>query len=544
MLCGDLVSRMTVTLAEERFDQFRLCAECSCDISKARQIVDDTFSLWRSQIMPRDRVALTLGYDGESLSFNEISDAKLLDVHEFLSLSEDEDNARFFFELIVHKNVIDQRISLYEPRLFGKYLSNTPILQILTVLSVRFDNRLIFECASPIEVAGSSSIIFQFVGVSDKSSNCEERKRIRRSMFEVFKDNSFSRSLPGSFVPHDFNFLKEVGVPDIDLFFRKARTLVSAIYLVNSCELDDENILDYRLCGYRNVTGVTSLENLADASDLMYKIVDWAYVGGGSSDKIGLARNVLSLYISRLDELHQVSEVFNAINSNYQIYLKENVESYLEVKGKITDVLVDAVKKTHDLVDSFVDSLKNGIFVLLTFVLTVVVVNGLKDTSASAIFSSTYIWVVVVLSVLMSVWVFGARISSLRQFDKAYESIDQLLKRNYLGVIEEAEIDSALNPIRVSNRSYLIRLSAYYMWVWLLIVFLLIAGFVGGNLYLVPGKSSVVVQNDPPRTQALTPPVNSVSNLVGEKASPNHFTEPVIDGALNRRVDMKKTSVP
>ncbi|MBK5440894.1 hypothetical protein JFV30_29865 [Pseudomonas sp. TH32] len=535
---------MTVTLAEERFDQYRLCAECSCNIGEARQLVDDTFSMWRKFIIPRDRVALTLGYDGESLSFNELSDSKLQDVHELLSLSDDEDNARFFLELIVHKNVIDQRISLYEPKLFGNYLATTPILQVLTVLSVRFDNKLVFESASPIERGGSSSISFQSVGISDDNSNGEDGKRIRRSMFEVFKDNSFSRSLPGSFIPHDFNFVKEIGVPDVDLFFKKARTLVSAIYLVNSAELDEANILEYRLCGYRNVTGVTSLDGLADASDLMYKIVDWAYTGGGSSDKIGLARNVLSLYISGLDELSQHSEVFNAINSNYQIYLKENVESYLEVKGKITDVLVDAVKKTHDLVDSFVDSLKNGIFVLLTFVLTVVVVNGLKDTSASAIFSMTYIWVVVVLSVLMSVWVFGARVSSLRQFDKAYESIEQLLKRNYLGVIAEAEIDSALNPIRISNRDYLSRLSAYYARVWLLIVSLLITGFVGGNLYLESGKASVVVQNEPPSTQAIGPPVNLESKPVSVTVSPNPLTDPVLDSALNRRVDMRKNTAP
>lgn len=160
MLCGDLASRMTVTLAEERFDQYRLCAECSCNIGEARQLVDDTFSMWRKFIIPRDRVALTLGYDGESLSFNELSDSKLQDVHELLSLSDDEDNARFFLELIVHKNVIDQRISLYEPKLFGNYLATTPILQVLTVLSVRFDNKLVFESASPIERGGALALVF------------------------------------------------------------------------------------------------------------------------------------------------------------------------------------------------------------------------------------------------------------------------------------------------------------------------------------------------------------------------------------------------
>ncbi|MNH02239.1 hypothetical protein D3C79_614710 [compost metagenome] len=280
---------------------------------------------------------------------------------------------------------------------------------------------------------------------------------------------------------------------------------------------------------------------LEGASDILFKIVDWAYGDGGSSDKIGLARNVMSLHVDQMQDVASYPQIFHAINSNYQIYLRDNVESYLDVKGKITDVLVDAVKKTHDIVDSFVDSFRNGIFVLLTFVLTVVVVNGLKDTNAAAIFSEAYIWVVGILSGLMTAWVFSARAGSLSQFDKAFDSIEQVLKGNYRGVLEEAEIESALAPVRTSNRKYLLERSKHYVWLWLFIVGVLLLGFVGGNKYFITAP----LASDSPDSKVVPQSPESekvdVSKLSpSETTSTNGESRAAPGNPLDRRVDLRQ----
>lgn len=541
MLSGLFASRLTISSAEERLDQYRLSAGERCTISEARNIVDDAFECWRLQISLRDRISLTFGFDEDSRSITEFSEASHARVNELFELNDEDDTCRMSVELIVHKTVQNQRLSLYAPALLGAYLENTPTLQVLKVLAGRMDGALTFECMAPITTASSSSISFQCAADTRANTGDQQQVMNRKSVFEIFQDNCFSRTLPGIFVPQDFNLTTATGVIGIDNFFQKARTLVSAIFIASSAELDDKDHLEYRICGYKTIAGTGSLADLAEASDMLYKMVSWAYGDGGNADKIGLARNVLSLYITGLQDLSNHPEILHAIHSNYQIYLKENVESYLEVKGKITDILVDAVKKTHDLVDSFIDSLKNGIFVLLTFVLTVVVVNGLKDTSTSAIFSSTYIWVVVILCLLMSIWVFSARSSSLSQFDRAFDSIEELLKRNYHGVLQLAEVDNALNPVRISNRNYLKIQSTHYVRVWLLIVALLIAGFVVGNVLFVQASTAnnSVPSLAPSQVSVPIPTHRQAAPAPGAVEQKNQPTRPEPGNPLDRRVDLR-----
>ncbi|MCY1439816.1 hypothetical protein D9M71_560670 [compost metagenome] len=141
----------------------------------------------------------------------------------------------------------------------------------------------------------------------------------------------------------------------------------------------------------------------------------------------------------------------------------------------------------------------------------------------------------------MSIWVFSARITSLRQFDRALDSIEEVLKRNYHSILQEAEIDSALNPVRISNRKYLIVQSRHYVLIWLLIVGLLIAGFVLGNVLFVkaPAANS--------STTSFTPPPELVQSTEEKKPTTAPVSiekkhESVRSGPgnpLDRRVDLR-----
>ncbi len=542
MLSDVIASQLAVSSTEERLDQYRLSAEKLRTVSEARKLVSHVFENWAIQIPDRDRVSLTIGYDGDTVSITDFSAASLSRVQSLLDSYDEADSCRMSVDLVVHKTVMEQRLSLYSPVLFGKYLENTPTLQVLKVLAEKIKGNLIFESRCPINHTGSASISFQAVSNKSPTFSRAPSATDQKTTLDIFRDNGFSRSLPGGIVPQDFELTKTTGIPSIDDFFAKSRTLISIVFIASSAEILDTDILEYRICGYKILAGAGSLSEFSAASDLLYKIATWAYGEGGSSEKIGLSRNVLSLYLEKLQDLHSHPEVLNAINSNYQIYLKENVENYLEIKGKIADILVDAVKKTHDLVDGFIDSLKNGIFVLLTFVLTVVVVNGLKDTSASAIFSTTYIWVVVVLSLLMSIWVFSAKASALSQFDRAFSSIEELIKRNYQGILAPEEVDSALNPVRASNRAYLEKQSAHYARVWSLIVLFLIAGFILGNAIFTTATSSAALQAAPPVATSATPTQTPATVSSESKPTAGRAAQLGSGNPLNRRVEMRHSN--
>ena len=176
--------------------------------------------------------------------------------------------------------------------------------------------------------------------------------------------------------------------------------------------------------------------------------------------------------------------------TNYQIYLKGNVASYLEVKGKITEFLVGSTSKAHALVEDLVDSLKNSVFVMLTFLLTVVVVNGFKDTGLTVIFSLAYFWIVVLLCIVLTVWVVGTCFGAIRRLDNSAQTTAEIMQLGYGRIVLPNEISENIDPITVRNRRYLVKHCWHYALLWILIAVLLICGFGLGYLFL--GRTQVV----------------------------------------------------
>ena len=70
-------------------------------------------------------------------------------------------------------------------------------------------------------------------------------------------------------------------------------------------------------------------------SELLYKLMSWSFEGGSCADKIGLLRNILSIHLDGSGNIKFDNEVWDTVRSNYQIYLKGNIQDYLDVKNKI-----------------------------------------------------------------------------------------------------------------------------------------------------------------------------------------------------------------
>ncbi|MNJ37409.1 hypothetical protein D3C77_322260 [compost metagenome] len=144
---------------------------------------------------------------------------------------------------------------------------------------------------------------------------------------------------------------------------------------------------------------------------------------------------------------------------------------------------------------------------------------------------------------LMTIWVVSARAGSLVQFDKAFESIEEVLKVNYCGVLEVAEIENALSSVRSSNREYLRERSKHYLCLWLCIVLVLVVGFIGGNWYFptVPAGDS--------SNSKLVTPSSEVKGVGGERpilpeairVDPKPSVSP--GNSLDRRVDLRQEKV-
>lgn len=58
---------------------------------------------------------------------------------------------------------------------------------------------------------------------------------------------------------------------------------------------------------------------------MLYKIYDWIYSGGSSIDKAIIARNIICLHCKYEPLLKVDTKILASIQSNYNLYLKDNV---------------------------------------------------------------------------------------------------------------------------------------------------------------------------------------------------------------------------
>lgn len=397
----------------------------------------------------------------------------------------------FEIELIVRKTIINSTLSIYFIDSFFNGLISSPPENVLISLSRNIDKYISFEVFSTIQEFYSRGMLFFPSGIAINNVFTPPKKR--QSQLEMSRDNCGALVQSINLLPSDFYLEVESEIDEINDFFYKLSSVLSLSFISNSLSFAVNECICYKMNGYKTVLCDNfAIDELVKNGKLLYKIYSWIYEGGNSVDKLGLVRNVLSIHLDSNGKIRFDNEAWEAIQSNYQVYLKDNIQSYLEIKNKIGEFIIDATTKTYSMADELLESLKNNVLVLLTFILTVVLVNGLKDNGSATVFSNSYLLVVIILSLVSAFWLIMSRTETMNRFDSTSETIKDILKLNYDKVIMEGEINSIVDPIISKNRAYLAsQLSRYtYWWSGLLILFVLTFGI--ANRITVWSESSIM----------------------------------------------------
>lgn len=398
----------------------------------------------------------------------------------------------FEIELTIRKEIAASTLSIYFiDNFFDGLISNSPE-NVLISLSRNIDDHISFEVFSTIREFYSSGMSFFPAGLP-ANKNCFTLRKKRQSQLEMSRDNCGALAQNINLLPSDFYLEEESEIEEINDFFHKLSSVLSLSFLSNSLAFVANDHISYKMNGYKTVfCDSFYINELAKYGKLLYKIYAWVYEGGNSVDKLGLVRNVLSIHLDSNGLIRFDNEAWEAIQSNYQVYLKDNIQSYLEIKNKIGEFIIDATTKTYSMADELLESLKNNVLVLLTFILTVVLVNGLKDNGSATVFSNSYLLVVIILSLVSAFWLVMSRAETMNRFDSTTETIKYILKLNYDKIIMEGEINSIVDPVISKNRDYLeSQLSRYtYWWSGLLILFVLTFGI--ANRITVWSESSIM----------------------------------------------------
>lgn len=394
--------------------------------------------------------------------------------------------------LTIVKNAMISSISVYYIDEFIAYLKSLSFLTFLNVVEKHLANGyLILENQNSLEqnILNTKTIIFSSKHLEAFEANILDKRfredRINNATTLCHWDLEKKYLLPEDLFPINSNNANE----KLLQIFRKCGLLYTAMFIFDYSSLKESYLL-YKLNGYKTFgeeITTTKIEDIViehNSFDFLYKIYHWIYSGGNTNDKISIARNIISLNFNS-KTLQVSATTFDSILSNYKIYERQNVRQYIEVRNKLSEMLIDLQSKIDKIVDGFISDFKKNIITLISFFISVIVIRVISKGDFIGGFTNEIIilsfsFLVISIGVLIySRWEFSQRVT---MFDKHYEQ----LRERYKELLSEEELNNILdkcNPKNNSTKSFVHQQKIFYSLLWICSIIVLMIALV--LIYLI-----------------------------------------------------------
>ncbi|MEQ9051539.1 MAG: hypothetical protein RLP11_14605 [Marinoscillum sp.] len=411
----------------------------------------------------------------------------------------------FSLEFIIWKTLDSENFTIRDESSFIQYLASLDFKGAMYVFQKLLDSNIDHVTIDNSELSfETESIAFN----RSKHSISFDRKD------KLNKVNSIChRSIAGqySLLPEDFTLSSEIRNKDLQSFFERIELMLtlSSIWDISIFDLDADTA-EIKLNGYKSIQRAISISALTVKPIVEYRqIYQWIYAGGNLSDRIGLARNIISLHLTPDDKSAVIAgNVFQSIRSSFEVYLKDNISRYVEIRNKINDQLTGLTKDSSDIVSKFTADFQKSIFSFVSFFISVVILRFVSKSDFDNImgFDLTVISFgflgLAILYLLYSLFELNKR---KKRFETNYALLknrfsDLLLKDDINRILNKDEqFDSDLKFIRQSRKSY--------VWAWeiLLVIFLLIILFTS-ELFSVKDRILELLNSD------VSSPVSDLNN--------------------------------
>lgn len=355
-----------------------------------------------------------------------------------------QDNEEISLSIEITKQSSEGYYNIYNLDAFIKSLKELTISQFFTVFTRTFDNsEYIF-----FKVVGSAISLhtrcIYFIGDTENIS--PESSENRRLDVENFKSVChYSSTETHRLSPTDFKFnIADESYSELMNVFENYAHILAVIYLIDQTNLID-NQLGYRINGYKTISGSVNLKAKAsDSYKEYFDIYKWAYTGGNFIDKIGLARNIISLHFSNSGELELQGHPFQSIQSSFKVYEKQNIKQYIEIRNKISEQLLDFNNRANKIVENFASGFQRSALALISFYISAILIRALSRGESGNIFPLD-------ATILSFAFLAGAFIYFLvskweiNEQRKRFEDSYSNLKLRYKDLLEEDDIKKILN---------------------------------------------------------------------------------------------------
>ena len=344
-------------------------------------------------------------------------------------------NSNIDLNISISKNKKSNKISIFNIDSFLKNFIidnleffNYRFEQNSNIIFVNYDNDYMFNTNSIIMVNNDKEITIEQI----------DRKELIERCNSV---SNFANSIEYKLLPEDFAIISTNIDNDFIKRLYEIKILFSLLYIVDYSLIDEEK-LKLKLNGYRNKEFIVNLKDFKYSKNYeeFYNIYRWIFQDSNEYDKISVTRNIISLNCKYCDILDIDERLFLSIKSNYKIYLKDNVDKYIELKNKLTDFITDTSIQINNIIDSFIDSFKKNIIAFITFLLGTYIANLVSDNPLDNILTNDVISITCFIIWGSIVYLAISIIESIFKF-KSYKNNYNNLKRSYEDLLEKRDIN-------------------------------------------------------------------------------------------------------
>lgn len=396
----------------------------------------------------------TIVDDYFKFSFREIKEIKEIKENEYKDFISDlcdyEDDVTVV--LTIQKNIIDNSFSIYCFNEFTNNLLRKNIVDIMNFFGLALEELeyLVFELYDS-DIFFSTHTIF-FVNSSNRNITTNYLSRPER--ISDSKDIShFYNSSKLNLLPEDFKIITSFTNNPYEKLFNKLVSILSLIYISTMSTIEND-VLKVQISGQRNVDFSYNLNDNIVYNKTLYKIYSWIYEGGNLVDKALIARNILSLHCRYTDLINTDEKTFSSIQSNFNLYLKENVNQYLELKNKVQEYIYSVTEQVGDNVLYTLNNFKSNLITIMTFLFSVMIINIVSDRPLDNIFTKdiTFILELFLLgSIIYLLISIRENKYKLRKIKSGYD----ILKQSYTEILSEQDLKDIFREDKAINDALL-----------------------------------------------------------------------------------------
>lgn len=379
--CFDCISQNI--LVEEKYSEFNF----RCKLASLENMNTAQLRKMRDQFHREDfwRLVLLVG-ENDPISLA----SETLDVDGFIGKVDNEkeylQDEECFLSLNVNKHTLGRSIAIYNFPAFNRFLGSIGTRDFLDIIKRGLDENGIIEFNSFDDY--SDSFYSENILFNEVQSNLPVGMHCDGFEDELNAPYSFKNQESYPYEPSFFRLLKKPN--SYNNLSKKLEILEGIFEIIRIFDLTwfEDNNLCYRLDGYKSIVGKIDLDSdPLDSRDTYWKIYKWIHSERGSVvDKLGIARNVLSVYLSS-ESLLISEDVYFSTQSAFRTYLQKNLDRYIEIREKLNEQLSLIVQKINDLANEYVEGYQKSNFAFVSFFISVFLVQVLSKGKFEDVFT-------------------------------------------------------------------------------------------------------------------------------------------------------------